>query len=71
MDSSVNCSGKNLTLLVSEPVCVEEKGGAHLWRIAFIVDIKHTVYSSGENEIICICDTELEYKCAFHVLINV
>lgn len=33
-----------------EYVCIEERGGAHLWLTAFIVGIKHTVYSSGVNE---------------------
>lgn len=48
-------------MLVSEPI--EGKSGAHLWLIiTFIVDIKHTLCLSGENEISCICDTELKYK---------
>lgn len=34
-------------MCVSEPI--EGKDGAHLWLITFIVDIKYTVCSSGEN----------------------
>lgn len=59
----MNCRGeiKKTHMLVSEPI--RGKSGSHLRLITFIVDIKYAVYSSGENEMSCICDTELKYKC--------